>query len=180
MRRTETDRRHRSSREDRWVVDAQQGDRSHPKSSRRHLKDLDREIQRFMARVAGLEARSAYDDFGDDPSLVLEAEEIYREALMLRTEIRECLATGGASEVGAVESINDAWSQLQESFDELKASLRPDRSASAHPITSNGDEEDDYDLDDLEDDEFESDVESYPRSTTAERRVHRPRGGPKR
>ena len=179
MRRTHTDRRHRSSREDRWIVDAQDRDKSHPKSGRRYLKDLDREIQRFMARVAGVEARSAYYD-SDDPSLILEAEEIYREALMLRNEIRECLATGSGSEAGVVDSINDAWSQLRDSFDELKTSLRPERSAGAHPLISRGDEEDNFDLDDLEDDDFENDLESYPQSTTAERRIHRPRGGPKR
>jgi len=180
MPRKHLERDHRDRQRDEWVVNAHSHDKERPKAGRKYLKDLDRDLQRFMARVAGLEAGEAYNDANEDPGLAVEAEELYREALMLRVEIRDCLAAGRASNKGAVESINDSWNQLSESFDELKASMRRDRPARTHLITRPSNEEDDLDSEDLEYDPYEDDFDLDPPSTTEERKIHRPRGGPKR
>ena len=180
MPRKQVDREHRDRQRDEWVVSAHGHDNERPKAGRKYLKDLDRDLQRFMARVAGLESGETYDNPDEDPGLALEAEELYREALMLRVEIRDCLAAGRASNKGAVESIHDSWTQLSESFDELKASMQRDRPARTHLITKPAAEEDDLDSEDLDYDLYDDDIELDLPSTPEDRRIHRPRGGPKR
>ncbi|MGB5176387.1 MAG: hypothetical protein WBQ30_16745, partial [Thermoanaerobaculia bacterium] len=174
-------RQHQNRDQDQWIVSANRSDKIHPKSGRRYLKDLDRELQRFLARVAGLEVRSAYDDAGEAPNLALEAEEMYREALILRTEIRECLAKGQASRDDVIESINDSWNQLGESFKELRSSLRQDRPAQDSLLTMVTYGNDDLDIVELDDDLYvNDDLEFDLPAATVDRRIHRPRGGPKR
>jgi len=168
-------RQHQNRDQNQWIISAHRSDKTHPKSGRRYLKDLDRELQRFMARVAGLEVRSAYDDAGEAPNLALEAEEMYREALILRTEIRECLAKGQASRDDVIERINDSWDQLGESFKELRSSLRQDRPAQDSLLTKVT-----YGNDDLDIVELDDDLEFDLPAATVDRRIHRPRGGPKR
>ena len=180
MPRKHVERDRRDRQHDEWVVNAHGHARELPKAGRKYLKELDRDLQRFMARVAGLETGGAYYDSNEDPGLLLEAEELYREALMLRVEIRDCLAAGRASNKGVVESIDESWIQLSESFDELKASLQRDRPTRTHLITRPSVQTDDLDLEELDYDLYEDDFELGSASTPDERRIHRPRGGPKR
>lgn len=175
-----TTSKHGDRQQDQWVVAAHGNHKSVQRSGRKYLKDLDRELQRFMARVAGLEARSTYDDANELPNLAVEAEEIYREALMLRTEIRDCFAQGNASREDVVERIGDSWDQLCESFEELKATLRQDRPARVPWITKDSEVSEDSDFDQIDDDLLDDDFDYDDPSITVDRRIHRPRGGPKR
>ena len=172
--------RQQDQQQDQWVVAAHSSHQPVQRSGRKYLKDLDRELQRFMARVAGLEARSTYDDDNELPNLAVEAEEIYREALMLRAEIRDCFAQGNASREDVVERIGDSWDQLCESFEELKSTLRQDRPARAHWITTQPDINEDLEFDEIDDDLLDDDFDYEQPSATVDRRIHRPRGGPKR
>ncbi len=180
MRRNHLTKHHPDREHDEWVVDALSDGRSLPRSGRKHLKDLDQELQRFMARVSALEDLTAYDREHEDPNLAVEAEEIYREALTLRVEIRECLATGQASQEGVVESIHDSWNQLRVSFDDLRSSVRKHRPGRTHSMTTVGAVDVDLDSEELDIDEFDDDLEVDLPSTGVEMRIHRPRGGPKR
>ncbi len=172
--------RHRDRQQDEWVVGAHSSERSAARSGKRYLKDLDRELKRFMARVAGLEARSTYDDANELPNLAVEAEEIYREALMLRMEIRSCFAQGNASREDVVERIGDSWDQLCESFEELKSTLRQERPARVDWISTGPDVSEDLGFDEIDDDLPDDDFEYDNPSVIVDRRIHRPRGGPKR
>jgi hypothetical protein len=168
---------HRAGKVDAWKVVAEGPGRSHRASGRKHLKDLDRELQLFMARVAGFEASSSRGPSDDNADLVLQCEELYREALMLRAEIRESLTAKGEALEDIIESIDLSWEQLRESFGELKASLRPARPepARVQPADDTLDLEDD----DFEDEDFEDEDFGYSH-TGSDGKVHRPRVGPKR
>jgi hypothetical protein len=172
--------RHQDRQQDQWVIAAHGNHKAAQRSGRKYLKDLDRELQRFMARVAGLESRSTYDDEHELPNLAVEAEEIYRDALVLRTEIRECFAQGNASRDDVVERIGDSWDQLCDSFEDLKSTLRQDRPARVDWMTTESDEDETLELDKIDDDLLDDDFESAHSSATVDRRIHRPRGGPKR
>lgn len=180
MRRNHLTKHHPDREHDEWVVDTRSEGRSLPRSGRKHLKDLDQDLQRFMARVSALEDLTAYDKEHENPNLALEAEEIYREALTLRVEIRECLAAGQASQEGVVESINDSWDQLRVSFDDLRSSVRKDRPGRTHSMKTVSAEDVDLDSEQFDIDDFDDDLEVDLPSTGAEIRIHRPRGGPKR
>ena len=180
MPRKHVDKDHRDRQHDEWVANARGQDRQRPKAGRKYLKELDRDLQRFMARVAGLETGGAYDDSNEDSGLFLEAEELYREALVLRAEIRECLASGKSSNKGVVERIDESWNQLGESFDELKTTLKTDRPTRSHFITRPSVRIADLDLKGVDYDLYEDDIAIGPPSNSDERRIHRPRGGPKR
>ena len=172
--------KHRNRQQDRWVVAAHSSHKSVQRSGRRYLKDLDRELQRFMARLAGLEARSTYDDQNELPNLAMEAEEIYRDALILRAEIRDCFAQGNASREDVVERISDSWNQLRESFEELKGTLRQDQPTRVPWITKGTAVNEDLEFDEIDDDLMEDDFDYDQPSVADDRRIHRPRGGPKR
>ncbi|MEJ2084452.1 MAG: hypothetical protein P8Y44_02075 [Acidobacteriota bacterium] len=161
---------------DNWLDEDQGPGRSRSNSERKYLKDLERELQQFLAKAAGLESAATGGDYAEDPSLALAAEELYRETLLLRTQIRESLIDGSAPLDEVVENFEDTWRQLRESYDELRLRLRPGESMA--PRRAALDEEEDYDSYDLyfEDEDLNFLRTPYPRAG----RIHRPRIGPKR
>lgn len=177
MTKAKTTGRHRGKQDGPWTNDDRDSSHSRQESGRKYLKNLDRELQRFSARVAGLETASALDEPIDKADLLQEAEELYRETLLLRSEIREALATKKGTLDDAIESIDDTWEQLRESFEELKESLRPSRNEPT-ALRSTFDDEEDRDLDDLDYEDEPYELELLPEHP--ERRIHRPRVGPKR
>ena len=166
---------------------------SRPRSNRKYLKELDRELQRFITRVAGLEAKLTREGSNERADFVLESEELHREALLLRAEIREALASGRADLDHVVDTIDDSWEQLLETLEELRGGLQPERPekgrlpvppveeevVSDKPEVDRDFEMKDYDEEEEDYDDYDEDDFDYP-SGTGPNRIHRPRTGPKR
>ena len=175
-----------SRREDRYSDPWNSHESGHdgrPRSNRKYLKELDRELQRFISRVAALEAKLTRDESNERADFILESEELHREALLLRAEIREALASGRADLDHVVDTIDDSWEQLLETLEELRGGLQPERPEKPRPSTppveeelvlDDRDEDRDLDMGDFEDDDFEFS------SGSESNRIHRPRTGPKR
>lgn len=187
---------------DRWDPEASDGG-ARSKSNRKHLKEIDRDPQRLIGRISRLEAHPEREDSGDKADLLLEAEELHREALLLRTEIREALDSGRADLDDVVDGIDDSWQLLHETLDELIESFRPSRQRKSRPhaadldedelkleldedddeendlMLGESDDDEELDFEDVDDDDFDDD-DSDEFSGEDPRRIHRPRTGPKR
>ncbi len=192
MSKRQTTKGRRERQADRWMAREEEG-HSRPKSNRKHLKELDRELQRFIARITNLESRLGRERSNDGADLALEGEELHREALLLRAEIREALATGRADLETVVDGVDSSWEQLLETFDELKETLGPRhaektrrsaREPEASYTDSPRDEEESFDLGGLGDDEDldleDEDLDAEDPDFVESKRIHRPRTGPKR
>ena len=174
---------------DRWGPEASDGG-ARPKGNRKHLKEIDRDLQQLIGRISRLEAHPDREDSGDKADLLLEAEELNREALLLRTEIREALDSGRADLDDVVDGIDDSWEQLHETLEELMESFRPSRQRKRRSRSADLDEDDleleedddenedeELDLEDLDDDLEDDDFDSTEPEDS--RGIHRPRTGPK-
>jgi len=161
---------------DSWLDEDGFSGRPRSTSERKYLKELDRQLQRFLARAAGLESAATGGDYAEDADVALAAEDLYRETLLLRTQIRESLINRNAALDELVESFEDSWRQLRESYDELRQRSRP--SESLAPRREEFDDEEDYDSYDLYFDD--EDLNFLTTRNARSGRIHRPRIGPKR
>jgi chromosome segregation ATPase len=144
-------------------------------SARRFLKSLDRQLVRFSGKISALEER-ANRLSSEEGDLLVTLEELHRETLLLRAEIREHLAAGKRRSAEMMEYAEESWEQLKETLAELKESLGPKKSSGSAPAKrvleddSSEGEEDEWFAGDWEDED----------TTGLRSEIHPPRVGPRR
>ena len=147
--------------------------------SRKFLRHLDRELQRFSARVAAMEDRAGRAEISDGGDLMVAVELLHRETLLLRAEIQEFLASGNRGADEMIDQVEDSWEQLRESFDEIRESLMLESTFfSATPPPEDGEEDDEGSFD--ESSPWDSEYSHLDFEAEEQLDIHPPRLGPKR
>lgn len=145
-------------------------------SAQRFLKHLDRHLVRFAGKITALEERASRLSTEETVDLIVALEELHRETLLLRAEIRERLAGGSRRSAEMLEYAEESWKQLKETFAELKESLEPSHTAPTSAFQQisedDGGEEEDDGWTSSEWDDQETEI--------VPTEIHPPRVGPRR
>ena len=145
-------------------------------SARRFLRHLDRHLVRFSGKITALEERANRLSTEESVDLIVTLEELQRETLLLRVEIRERLAGGSLRSAEMMEYAEESWKQLKETFAELKESLEPSHSAA----TSTYQRFPEFDGSEEEDDDLNSSAREERATEVVLPEIHPPRVGPRR